>query len=64
MATNHLPDAAYAFAPHNKPVMSKAQAAETLRATNGWIMAKGEMYDLRAVNVGAGMCRIELELRR
>lgn len=60
---NHLPDATYAFAPYNQPVMSKREAAETLRATGGWIMAKGEHWDLRAVYLGAGMCRIELERR-
>lgn len=63
LPTNHLPDAAYAFAPYNKPVMSRAEAAETLRATDGWIMAKGEAWDLHVRDIGAGMCRIELEPR-
>lgn len=62
--TNHLPDATYAFAPYNKPVMTAAQAAETLAATSGWILAKGVMWDLTAVDLGAGMCRIELTQRR
>lgn len=63
-ATNCLPEATYAFAPYNKPVMSKAEAAGTLAATGGWILAKGYIYDLRAVDIGAGMCRIDLERRQ
>lgn len=63
-ATNHLPDATYAFAPYNQPTMTKAEAAETLKATGGWIMAKGTQWDLRAENLGAGMCKIVLKERR
>lgn len=63
MARNHLPDATYAFAPVNKPVLTQTQAQETLIATGGWILAKGEMYDLRAEDIGADACRIVLELR-
>lgn len=63
-ALNHLPDATYAFAPYNKPVMSNKEAAETLKATSGWILAKGRMWDLKAVSLGAGMSRIELTERK
>jgi hypothetical protein len=61
--TNHLPDATYAFAPHNKPVMTERQASETIAKTGGWIMANGEIYDLQAVDLGAHMCRIDLQSR-
>jgi hypothetical protein len=60
---NHLPNAAYAFAPYNRPVMSEQEAAATLRATGGWIMAKGYIWDLRCEDIGAGMCRFTLEPR-
>lgn len=62
-STNHLPEATYSFAPYNHPVMSKEQAVETLRATGGWIIAKGYWWNLRVVELDGGMCRIELERR-
>ncbi len=54
-AKNHLSDSFYITPSFARQVMTRRETRETLLATQGRILACGEMWDVMVKHLGAGM---------
>ena len=61
---NHLSINAYTMnSDFFSQIMTKKQLKETLLATDGWILAKGRILDIKSKNLGVGIYKVTLEER-
>lgn len=61
---NHLPDALYRNPAHSTTTMSRRELQETLRATDGKVLAAGQFWEIRSRSLGAGIYEVRLRLRQ
>lgn len=59
--TNHLHDNMYTNPKMYTQIMTRAQYQETLNATNGEIIALGQMWLITGKSAGAGMYRVSVK---
>ena len=60
---NHLSSGFYLSPKYAQTTLTSRELRETLLATDGWIMACGSMWDIKAKALGAGIHRVTLEKR-
>jgi hypothetical protein len=59
--TNHLPQSFYTMNPDLcRTTLTSEQLRETLLATDGQIIAHGELFDLKTRHLGAGIYEVRL----
>lgn len=57
---NHLPNSFYVYPDIARTTMTTKQWQETVKATDGYIIACGHGYDLKSSSMGGGMRKVWL----
>ena len=53
----------YVMPRYANTVMTRKELRETLKATDGWILTAGYLWNIIGKSIGAGMYRVTLELK-
>lgn len=61
-AKSHLPRSFYTVPGQGFTTMTRSELRETLLATDGQILARGNVWDVVAKHLGAGIYRVTLRL--
>ena len=59
---NHLPRSFYLVPGQGTVTMTRAELRDTLLATDGQILARGNLWDVDAKHLGAGVYRVTLQV--
>lgn len=60
---NHLSVNHYTMPNRITQTMTRKELKETLLATDGWVMACGELWDIKSKHLGAGVYAVTLTKR-
>jgi hypothetical protein len=61
---NHLPQSFYVVPGQGFTTMTRAELRETLLATDGQVLARGNLWEIVAKHLGAGVYRVTLRLHK
>ena len=59
-----LPEVFYVSPAFARVTMKKKDLNELLLATDGWISANGQMYDIISKHIGAGIYKVTVRLQK
>ena len=61
---NHLPRSFYVSPGQGHTTMTRAELHDTLLATGGQVLANGNLWEVSAKHLGAGVYRVTLRLHK